>query len=105
MEPPPQPTPSRRSTFTTTPTPTSRTSRSRVTATPTTPATPATPATPTTPATPAGHRRGRIRWTSEMEEAMLEGLIKAVNKGYRVDSSYKANGWKIALTCTIAVTQ
>jgi len=34
---------------------------------------------------------------------MLEGLVEAVNKGYRVDSSYKANGWKIALTRTIAV--
>jgi len=61
-------------------------------------------ATPMTPATPAGHRRGRIRWISEMEEAMLEGLVKAVNKGYCVDSSYKANGWKIALICIITIT-
>ena len=36
---------------------------------------------------------------------MLEGLIKAVNKGYRVDSSYKANSQKITLTYIIAVTQ
>ena len=36
---------------------------------------------------------------------MLRGLIKAVEKGYRVDSSYKSNGWKIALNCTLAVTQ
>jgi len=36
---------------------------------------------------------------------MLEGLVEAVNKGYCADSSYKANGWKIALTCTIAVAQ
>jgi len=34
---------------------------------------------------------------------MLEGLIKAVNKGYRVDSSYKANSWKIALTYIITI--
>ena len=87
MEPPPQPTPSHRLTFTI-PTPTSRTSRSRVTATP---ATPATPATLVMPVTPAGYRRGRIRWISKIEKVMLEGLVKAVNKGYRVDSSYKAN--------------
>ena len=36
---------------------------------------------------------------------MLEGLVKAVQKGYYVDSSYKANGQKIALNCTLAVTQ
>ena len=36
---------------------------------------------------------------------MLEGLIKAVNKGYYVDSSYKANGQKIALTYIIAIIQ
>ena len=34
---------------------------------------------------------------------MLEGLVKAVKKGYRADSSYKANGWKIALTRIIAI--
>jgi hypothetical protein len=28
----------------------------------------------------------------EIEEAMLEGLVEAVWKGYRIDSSYKANG-------------
>jgi len=36
---------------------------------------------------------------------MLDGLVKAVNKGYRADSSYKANGWKITLTYIIAVAQ
>ena len=36
---------------------------------------------------------------------MLEGLLKAVRKGYRADSSYKANGWKIALNRTLAVAQ
>ena len=36
---------------------------------------------------------------------MLEGLIKAINKGYCADSSYKANGWKIALTYIITVAQ
>jgi hypothetical protein len=36
---------------------------------------------------------------------MLEGLVKAVNKGYRADSSYKADGWKITLTRTITITQ
>ena len=71
--------------------PTSRTSCSRVTA------------TPATPATPAGYRNARLRWTDEMEEAMLEGLVEAVWKGYRADSSYKADGWKIAFNCTLAV--
>ena len=36
---------------------------------------------------------------------MLRGLIKAVEKGYCVDSSYKSNGWKIALNYTLAITQ
>ena len=36
---------------------------------------------------------------------MLKGLIKAVNKGYCVDSSYKANSWKITFTYTITVAQ
>ena len=36
---------------------------------------------------------------------MLEGLVEAVNKGYRADSSDKADGWRIALTRTIAVAQ
>ena len=40
-----------------------------------------------------------------MEEAILEGLVKAVKKGYCVDSSYKSNGWKIALNRTLTVTQ
>ena len=39
-----------------------------------------------------------------MEEAMLEGLVKAVKKGYHVDSSYKSNGWKITLNRTLAIT-
>jgi len=34
---------------------------------------------------------------------MLEGLIKAVWKEYCVDSSYKADGWKIALSYTLTV--
>ena len=38
-----------------------------------------------------------------MEEAILEGLIKAIQKGYRADSSYKAKGWKLALNYTLAV--
>ena len=44
----------------------------------------------------------RIRWTGEMEEAMLEGLVEAVKKGFRADSSYKSDGWKIALNRTLA---
>ena len=35
---------------------------------------------------------------------MLEGLVEAVWKGYRVDSSYKAKGQKLALNRTLAVT-
>jgi len=38
-----------------------------------------------------------------MEEAMLEGLVEAVKKGFRADSSYKSDGWKIAFNCTLAV--
>ena len=36
---------------------------------------------------------------------MLEGLIKAVQKGYRVDSSYKADSWKITLSRTVTIAQ
>ena len=38
-----------------------------------------------------------------MGEATLEGLVEAVKKGFRADSSYKSNGWKIALNHTLAV--
>ena len=57
-----------------------------------------------TPVTPTGHRNARIRWTDEIEKAILEGLVKAVWKGYCADSSYKANGWKIALSYILAIT-
>jgi len=40
-----------------------------------------------------------------MEEAMLEGLVEAIKKGFYVDSSYKSNGWKIAFNYTLAITQ
>jgi len=53
---------------------------------------------------PAGLRNARLKWIDEMEEAMLEGLFEAVRKGYRADSSYKADGWKITLNRTLAVT-
>ena len=36
---------------------------------------------------------------------MLEGLVKAVQKGYCADSSYKADGWKIALNYTLTIIQ
>ena len=35
---------------------------------------------------------------------MLEGLVKAIQKGYRVDSSYKAKGQKLTLNYTLAIT-
>ena len=35
---------------------------------------------------------------------MLEGLVKAVQKGYYIDSSYKAKGQKLALNYTLAIT-
>ena len=35
---------------------------------------------------------------------MLEGLVKAVQKGYRADSSYKAKGQKLALNRILAIT-
>ena len=43
-------------------------------------------------ATLANKKKPRIKWTTEIEEAMLEGLVNAVREGYRVDSAYKANG-------------
>ena len=36
---------------------------------------------------------------------MLEGLVKAVKKGFRVDSSYKSNGWKITLNRMLIIAQ
>ena len=36
---------------------------------------------------------------------MLEGLVKAVKKEYRVDSSYKSNGQKIALNYTLTISR
>jgi len=86
-----QSTPSTQSTFST-PSSTSRRSRSRATT------------TPATLATPTSSRKSRMKWTIEMEEAILEGLVEAVRKGYRADSSYKAEGWKLALNRTLAVT-
>ena len=38
-----------------------------------------------------------------MEEATLEGLVKAIWKGYCVDSSYKAKGWKLTFNRTLAI--
>jgi len=58
----------------------------------------------TTPATLISSRKSRMKWTIEMEEAILEGLVEAVRKGYRADSSYKAEGWKLALNRMLAVT-
>ena len=34
---------------------------------------------------------------------MLEGLVKAIRKGYYIDSSYKAKGQKLALNYTLAI--
>ena len=36
---------------------------------------------------------------------MLEGLIEAVKKGFHANSSYKSDGWKIALNRTLTVAQ
>ena len=36
---------------------------------------------------------------------MLKGLIEAVKKGFCINSSYKSNGWKIALNYMLIVTQ
>ena len=36
---------------------------------------------------------------------MLEGLVEAIRKGYRADSSYKADGQKIALSYTVIIAQ
>jgi len=38
-------------------------------------------------------KKRRINWTYEMEEAMVKGLVEAVRKGLRIDSSYKKEGW------------
>ena len=58
----------------------------------------------TTPATLISSRKPRIKWIIEMEEVMLEGLVEAIWKGYCADSSYKAEGWKLALNRMLAVT-
>ena len=34
---------------------------------------------------------------------MLEGLVKAIQKEYYIDSSYKAKGWKLALNYILAI--
>ena len=34
---------------------------------------------------------------------MLEGPVNAIRKGYRVDSSYKAEGWKLTLNYILAI--
>ena len=39
-----------------------------------------------------------------MEVAMLKALILAVHKGYCADSSYKAEGWNMALARVQEVT-
>ena len=49
-------------------------------------------ATPAMPVIPVNAKKPRIKWTIEMEEAILEGLINAIWKGYRADSFYKVNG-------------
>ena len=36
---------------------------------------------------------------------MLEGLVKAVKKGFYIDSSYKSNGQKIALNRMLTIAQ
>jgi len=90
MEPPPRPTPSLQLMLFI-PLLTPYRSCSRVTA------------TPVMPVTPIGYRNTCIRWTGEIKEAMLKGLIKAVKKGFRADSFYKFNGWKITFNCTLVV--
>ena len=60
--------------------------------------------TPVTLATPTSLRKSRIKQTIEIEEAILEGLIKAIQKGYRVDSSYKVKGQKLALNYILTIT-
>jgi hypothetical protein len=39
----------------------------------------------------------RINWTTEMEAGMLQGLVQAIHQGLRADSSYKKEGWQMAL--------
>jgi len=53
----------------------------------------------------AAPKKQRINWTYEMEEAMVNGLVEAVRKGLRADSSYKKEGWQIALDAAQAKTQ
>jgi len=40
-----------------------------------------------------------------MEEAIIKGLVEAVRKGLRADSSYKKEGWQIALDAAQAKTR
>ena len=41
----------------------------------------------------AAPKKQHINWTYEMEEAIIKGLVEAVRKGLRADSSYKKDGW------------
>ena len=38
-------------------------------------------------------KKQHINWTYEMEEAIVKGLVEAVRKGLRANSSYKKEGW------------
>ena len=42
-------------------------------------------------------KKQRINWTYEIEEAIVKGLVEAVWKGFCANSSYKKEGWQIAL--------
>jgi len=80
----------------TTATPTSATNPSTQNSrTPTFRMTPSCP--PPTSQLLAQPKKLRINWTPEIESAMLQGLIQAVRKGLRADSSYKKEGWQMAL--------
>ena len=54
--------------------------------------------------TPISLRKSRIKWTIEIKEVILKGLIKAIQKRYYINSFYKAKGLKLALNYILAIT-
>lgn len=56
------------------------------------------PQTQNTASTAKKSRPKPIKWTPKMEEAMLDALLDAQNKGLQTDNTaYKASGWQLAL--------
>lgn len=50
-------------------------------------------------------KKGRTKWTTEMEIALLDGLIEAKKEAHDTDNgNFKAAGWKITVNAVQGVT-